>query len=137
MLIVEPIHIGSKDPWDLGSLPTRLVRTGVTSGLSAPISFASLLENPTIISNLYEIEVVHTTLAKATHFIMQLEQGESLAFPRVDKGLRILDLRLIGEACFPFPGHEIPSILKRARDNYGFEGKEMLRSLMTWNKNKE
>lgn len=121
-----------------GNRPVKLVRTGCTTGLSAPILFGEIGAAQT--EMLGDIEIVSTTMAEAVRFIMGLDHRESLAFPKTEKEEQALDLQLgsFGYITLqPEPGHEEPTVLKRLQESYGFEGNEIIGPSTNWLPEKE
>ncbi|KAI2604683.1 hypothetical protein GGR54DRAFT_450075 [Hypoxylon sp. NC1633] len=85
MVLVVP-EDGDWKPWlvdgvmDVANLKVRLVKSGSTNGLSAPISFSPLAGVALDDSYRYDSPTITTTLAEATRFIMDLETREMMTF---------------------------------------------------------
>ena len=62
---------------DIGQIPVLIVLTGVTNGLSAPITFEPIVHR---IKSFIQDNVIQTTLETAIAFILDLEKREVAAF---------------------------------------------------------
>ncbi|CZR68551.1 uncharacterized protein PAC_18450 [Phialocephala subalpina] len=71
LVIVADIKPRSEDK---EKMVVKLVRTGITAGLSAPVSFAELGMDK---------DVVSVTLEEALNFVVKLEDREEAAFPKL------------------------------------------------------
>lgn len=70
---------------DFEKQEVKLVRTGVTSGLSQPVTFDGL----TVLDKISEDEVV-TTLPEAVRFVMALDRREEALLEKRDEGFWII-----------------------------------------------
>jgi hypothetical protein len=84
--IDEPTPSKPKIEPDFAKQEVRLVRTGVTTGLTQPITFAGL----SVLEEINENEVV-TTLPEAIRFVMQLDEREEAGALRERKDDTIMD----------------------------------------------
>jgi hypothetical protein len=88
----------------LAEQEVRLVRTGISSGLSAPISFEQF-GNTTA-----QQDVVTVRLEASIKFVLGLEDRERMAFPRT-RDQRVLDNRLGSGGVWGFYGYSGPDFV--------------------------
>ncbi|KAK0728061.1 hypothetical protein B0T26DRAFT_738537 [Lasiosphaeria miniovina] len=76
MMVVCPADYRKEDSATVGRLPVVLVRTGIEDGLSAPITFESIIQQDNISGG----NTITTTLEGATDFVVALEAREAATF---------------------------------------------------------